>query len=87
MCVGRLIAAPIGHGGDPAGALAAFDRVRRPRCRFLARQAVRIARYGFGPGPRQAVRNALVRLVPANLAVSAGTRVTGWTPPDAVPGV
>ncbi len=85
VCVGRLIAGPIGNGADPVAAPGAFDRVRRPRWRFLARQAIRIARNGFelGPGPRQAVRNAVLRMVPAGLAMFAGTRVTGWIPPDA----
>ena len=84
VCVGRMIAAPVTAGGDLAGALAAFDQARRPRCRQLARQALLLARVGFelGDGWRQPVRNTLLRLIPAGPAFRAGARVTRWTPPE-----
>ena len=83
VCVGRMIAAPAGAGGDLAAAPAAFDQARRPRCRQLARQASMLARLGFelGDGWRQSVRNTLLRLVPAGPAFKAGARITRWTPP------
>src|SRR5579875_858825 len=84
VCVGRMVAAPVAAGGDLAAALAAFDRARRPRCRQIARQALMIARFGFGLGGgwRQPVRNTFLRLVPVGLAFSAGAQVMRWTPPQ-----
>ncbi len=89
VCVGRMIAAPVSAGGDLAGALAAFDQARRPRCRQLARQASLIARFGFelGDGWRQPTRNTLLRLIPAGPVVRAGARVARWTPPELVTGL
>jgi 2-polyprenyl-6-methoxyphenol hydroxylase-like FAD-dependent oxidoreductase len=83
VCVGRIVGAPVQDGAHLASALAAFDRARRPRCRGLARQAVRMARFGFelGAGPRQTARNSLMRLVPVGLAFKGGARMTRWTPP------
>ena len=80
---GRMIAAPVAAGADLAAALDAFDRVRRPRCRQLAREALLLARLGFelGPGWRQAARNTFLRLLPAGPAFEAGARITRWTPP------
>ena len=84
VCVGRMIAAPVSDGGDMAGALAAFDRARRRRCRQLARQANLVARLGFelGDGWRQPVRNTLLRLIPTGPALRAGARIASWTPPE-----
>jgi 2-polyprenyl-6-methoxyphenol hydroxylase-like FAD-dependent oxidoreductase len=83
VCVGAMIGVPTTTGGDLARALSAFDRARRPRCRWLARQATRIARYGFelGPGWRQDVRRSVLRILPVGLAMAAGSRVTRWVPP------
>jgi 2-polyprenyl-6-methoxyphenol hydroxylase-like FAD-dependent oxidoreductase len=83
VCADRIIAAPAAAGADLAGALGAFDRARRPRCRQLARQALLLARLGFelGPGWQQAARNTLLRLLPARPAFKAGARITRWTPP------
>ena len=85
ICVGRMIGIPARAGGDLAAALAAFDRARRPRCRWLASQATRIARFGFelGPGRRQKLRNAVLGHMPVGLALSAGSRITAWSPPPA----
>jgi 2-polyprenyl-6-methoxyphenol hydroxylase-like FAD-dependent oxidoreductase len=89
VCVGRMIAAPVSAGGDLAGALTAFDQARRPRCRQLARQASRLARFGFelGDGWWQPARNTLLRLIPAGPVVRAGARVARWTPPELVTGL
>ena len=85
VCVGRLIAAPVGQGADLALALAAYDRARRPRCRRIARQSVRIGRLGahLGAGWRQTVRNNLVHLVPGSAALHAGRALVSWAPPAA----
>jgi 2-polyprenyl-6-methoxyphenol hydroxylase-like FAD-dependent oxidoreductase len=84
VCAGRMIAAPVNAGADLAGALAAFDQARRPRCRQLARQAILLARFGFelGDGWRQPVRNTLLRSIPAGPAFKTGARIARWTPPE-----
>jgi 2-polyprenyl-6-methoxyphenol hydroxylase-like FAD-dependent oxidoreductase len=83
VCVGRIVAAPVRAGGDLAAALTAFDGARRPRCRQIVRTAAMIARIGtdLGGGPRQAVRNTLLRLAPPGPLVKAGAKIVRWTPP------
>jgi 2-polyprenyl-6-methoxyphenol hydroxylase-like FAD-dependent oxidoreductase len=83
VCVGRMIAAPVGAGGDLAAALAAFDAARRPRCRQIARTAIISARFGcdLGGGWRQPVRNAIFRRLPASQLVKAGQSIVRWTAP------
>lgn len=83
VCVGRLIAAPVGAGGDLTAALAAFDGARRPRCRRIARTAIMTARFGcdLGGGWRQPVRNAIFRRLPAGQLVKAGQSIVRWTAP------
>lgn len=86
VCVGRLIGAPAAAGGDLPAALAAFDRARRRRCVQITRQSALAGRFGpdLGGGWQQAVRNSLIRLMPARPLIRAGARMTRWTPP-AVP--
>ncbi|MBV2362738.1 FAD-dependent monooxygenase [Streptomonospora nanhaiensis] len=81
--LGRLVGESVASGHDLGRALAAFDALRRPRCRAMARQARFVARVGadLGGGWRQAVRNAAVRLVPAQTLVRAVSPLVGWTPP------
>ncbi|WP_169064730.1 FAD-dependent monooxygenase [Geodermatophilus dictyosporus] len=83
VCVGRLVAAPVSAGAPLAGALAAFDRARRPRCRRIARRSLQTARLGahLGGGWPQTARNAVLRHVPAGPLAEAGTGVLRWTPP------
>jgi len=83
VCVGRMIGAPVGAGGDLATALAAFDRARRPRCRQIAKTARLTARFGcdLGGGWRQPVRNAIFRRLPAGQLVKAGQSIVRWTAP------
>jgi 2-polyprenyl-6-methoxyphenol hydroxylase-like FAD-dependent oxidoreductase len=83
VCVGRLIAAAVNDGSGLGGALAAFDRTRRARCRRIGRLAEVVARFGadLGGGWRQPARNALLRLAPPRLMMRAGTQVVNWTPP------
>ncbi|WP_222193906.1 FAD-dependent monooxygenase [Modestobacter italicus] len=83
VCVGRLIGQPLADGAPLRAALAAFDRDRRPRCQLIARRSAQTARFGahVPGGPRQALRNAAVRAVPAGRAAAAGTAVLRWEPP------
>jgi 2-polyprenyl-6-methoxyphenol hydroxylase-like FAD-dependent oxidoreductase len=83
VCVGRLIAAPVGTGADLGAALAAFDLARRRRCRQIGQLSDMVARFGadLGGGWRQHIRNTVLRLSPPALLVRAGTRVVNWTPP------
>ncbi|NCT91614.1 NAD-binding protein [Cellulomonas sp. APG4] len=83
LSVGLLIGAPVADGGRLAPALEGFDRVRRPRCRGLARAALASARVGahLGGGVPQTLRRGLMRLVPS-AALSRGAQgAMGWTPP------
>lgn len=86
VCVGRMVAAPVLAGGEMAAALTAFDRTRRARCQQIGRTAAMIARLGadLDGGPRQAIRNALMRIVPPGPLIKAGAQITGWTPPLAI---
>jgi len=83
VCVGRMIAAPVGAGGDMAAALTRFDRTRRPRCRQVARTGVMVARMGadVGGGWRQAIRNTLLRLAPVGPLLKAGEPIVRWSAP------
>ncbi len=82
-CLGRMIGSPARADRDLAAALTAFDRIRRPRCRQIARTAAIIARIGadVGGGWRQPVRNALLRLAPPGPLIKAGAPIVRWTPP------
>jgi 2-polyprenyl-6-methoxyphenol hydroxylase-like FAD-dependent oxidoreductase len=83
VCVGRLIAAPVYAGADLGTALAAFDQVRRSRCRKIGQLSQLVAWFGadLGPGWRQQVRNAVLRLSPPALLTRTGTPIVNWTPP------
>ena len=85
VCVGRLIGAPVRAGAALEGALATFDKNRRPRGQRTVRSAITVARLGadLGPGWRQTARNTALRLIPAGLMVRAGSSVIRWTPPPA----
>ena len=71
--LGELVAAPVVQGVAQAEALRRFDAERRPSCRRAARQSEFVARIGadLGGGPRQAVRDALLRMVPARALARA----------------
>jgi len=85
-CLGPLIAAPVQAGAALAPALAAFDAARRPRTRAIARQAVRMARFGadLGGGWRQSLRNGFLRAIPGGAVARAGGSIVRWTPPGTV---
>lgn len=81
--LGTLVADRVVRGNGLGNALAEFDRVRRPRCRALARQARINAWVGadMAGGLRQSVRNTAMRLIPTNALVKAAAPLVQWTPP------
>jgi 2-polyprenyl-6-methoxyphenol hydroxylase-like FAD-dependent oxidoreductase len=82
VCVGRLIGAPVARGGRLDVALAAYDAVRRPRCRAIGRASVLSGRFGAHLGPTlQGPRNLLLRLTPPASVSRGAAAVMGWTPP------
>ncbi len=80
--VGTLIGEPVARGESLGGAIATFDRLRRPRGRLIARRSVQTGRIGadLGPGLPQLLRNTALRLIPTALVVETGARVLDWTP-------
>ncbi|WP_217428645.1 FAD-dependent monooxygenase [Microlunatus speluncae] len=80
--VGALIGVPVAAGGSLAAAIAAYDEVRRPRGRLIARRSLQTGRLGadLGRGLPQFLRNAVLRLIPTRLVVEAGARVLDWSP-------
>jgi 2-polyprenyl-6-methoxyphenol hydroxylase-like FAD-dependent oxidoreductase len=75
-CDGRPVA-----GGVPLqAALSTFDALRRPRTQKIARQSRSAGRVGAGLDSRIsiAVRNTLMRVVPAGPAMKAGASVLAW---------
>jgi 2-polyprenyl-6-methoxyphenol hydroxylase-like FAD-dependent oxidoreductase len=83
VCVGRMIGAPVGRGGDLAAALAAYDQVRRRRGQLFMRTSAQAARFGadLGGGWRQTLRNAALRMAPPGLLIKAGEPLMRWTAP------
>ncbi|SFQ71969.1 2-polyprenyl-6-methoxyphenol hydroxylase [Amycolatopsis arida] len=69
-------------GGPLAGRLARYDAARRPRTQRLAALSVRVGAPTRLTSPlARGVRNAVVRAVPARLALRAAERPHRWTPP------
>jgi 2-polyprenyl-6-methoxyphenol hydroxylase-like FAD-dependent oxidoreductase len=83
VCVGRMVAEPVGEGGDLAAALTAYDQTRRQRCERIVRTGVTISRFGAGVGPGlpQTIRNAVLRLAPPGPLIRFGAPIVRWTPP------
>ncbi|QVQ53843.1 FAD-dependent monooxygenase [Spiractinospora alimapuensis] len=82
--LGTLVAQRVVRGNSLGNALAKFDRVRRPRCRALARQA-RINQWlgaDVGGGPRQSLRNTAMRLIPTGALIKGSAPLVRWTPPN-----
>ncbi|MEH1165075.1 FAD-dependent oxidoreductase [Micromonospora sp. CPCC 205539] len=71
-----------GAEGLPA-ALAAYDRLRRPRSQAIARAAFRAGRYGqqLRNPLAVAVRDTALRLTPARAALRGMARYADWLPP------
>ncbi|WP_262285653.1 FAD-dependent oxidoreductase [Micromonospora sp. MA102] len=78
-----LGAACAGGTDDLAGALAAYDRQRRPRSQAIARASARAARYGqqLRHPAAVALRDGVLRLTPARAALRAAARYADWRPP------
>ncbi|MET8836456.1 FAD-dependent oxidoreductase [Micromonospora sp. NPDC004540] len=78
-----LGAACAGGRADLAGALTAYGRQRRPRSQAVARASARAARYGqqLRHPAAVAVRDALLRLIPARAALRGAARYADWQPP------
>lgn len=82
-------AVTLGALADPAGdvpaALRAYDRARRPRSQAVARAAARTARFGqqLRHPAAIAVRDTVMRLTPARMALRGMARHADWHPPRA----
>jgi 2-polyprenyl-6-methoxyphenol hydroxylase-like FAD-dependent oxidoreductase len=78
-----LGAACAGAPDDLAGALAAYDRQRRPRSQAVARASARAARYGqqLRHPAAVALRDGVLRLTPARATLRAAARYADWRPP------
>ncbi len=68
---------------DVPAALAAYDRLRRPRSQEVARASARTGRFGQQLRHPVAVgaRNALLRLTPARASLRGMARYADWRPP------
>ncbi|MBB5114414.1 FAD-dependent monooxygenase [Micromonospora echinospora] len=68
---------------DLAGALASYDRQRRPRSQAVARAALRTARYGqqLRNPVAVALRDTTIRLTPSKAALRGMARYADWQPP------
>jgi 2-polyprenyl-6-methoxyphenol hydroxylase-like FAD-dependent oxidoreductase len=78
-----VLAAVCGPGDHIASCLAEYDRVRRPRSQQVARAAARIGRIGqqLTNPVAVALRNTLMRLTPAGVALRSMARHADWDPP------
>ncbi|KUL37353.1 monooxygenase [Streptomyces sp. NRRL F-4489] len=69
-------------------ALAAYDRVRRPRTRLIARRSRRVGAVAqCGREPGRAVRDRVLRLMPAARLLDSLAPVLDWEPPAPGPAV
>ena len=86
-CVGRMIAEPADAGVALAGALAEFDRARRPRCQRIARYSLMAARLGphLPDGGPRSLRDRVLPHAPARALAQAGAAVLRWSPPGGPP--
>lgn len=80
------LAAMTTGGADMPAALAAYDRVRRPRTQGLVRVSGQIGKVAQWRNPlASAVRDLLVRLIPAGAYLRSSSETFSWTPPAADP--
>lgn len=81
------LAATLSRHADVDAALAAYDAARRPRTQSIARASARMG--ALGNGLRHpaliAVRNAVLRRIPATWATHAAGNAADWTPPPIRP--
>ncbi|MFD1147236.1 FAD-dependent monooxygenase [Saccharothrix hoggarensis] len=82
-----LAAACARAGRDVPGALAEYDRQRRPRTQSVARASRMMGRVGHRLRNPVAValRDAAMRAVPSRVGLRAMDRFLGWVPPDLSP--
>jgi 2-polyprenyl-6-methoxyphenol hydroxylase-like FAD-dependent oxidoreductase len=74
------------HAADVPGALGQYDRLRRRRTLPVVRRSWQLGRVAQASSPALvAVRNALMRLLPAAAAVRAAEAVQVWEPPRREP--
>ncbi|TLW94734.1 FAD-binding protein [Saccharomonospora piscinae] len=82
-----VLAASLAGGTDTADALARYDRERRPRTRAIVADSARMGALHNRPrNPRLiAVRNAILRGVPASVTTRLAARPVRWSPPPITP--
>lgn len=77
------LAALVRDRADVEGALARYDRSRRPRTRAVARRSARLGAAGLvSSAPAAWVRDRVARLVPHALVLRSMDGVLGWRPPS-----
>lgn len=79
-CIGLLVGRPVKEGESLEVALSRFDAARRPRTQKMVRRSRGAGRVGADVDGRIsiAVRNTMMRMVPAGPAVKAGASVLAW---------
>jgi 2-polyprenyl-6-methoxyphenol hydroxylase-like FAD-dependent oxidoreductase len=82
-CVGLLIGRPVTEGVPLHSAVAMFDALRRPRTQKMAHRSRIAGRIGADLEDRVgiAVRNTMMRFLPAGPAMTAGASVFSWEAP------
>jgi 2-polyprenyl-6-methoxyphenol hydroxylase-like FAD-dependent oxidoreductase len=76
------LAALVAHSSTPEAALGRYDRARRRRTAPIVRRSWQVGRVAQARGPMVVpVRNALMWLLPAAVAVRAAEAVQVWEPP------
>jgi 2-polyprenyl-6-methoxyphenol hydroxylase-like FAD-dependent oxidoreductase len=78
-----VLAAACADHDDLDAALAHYDRERRPRTQEIAKASRLVGRMGhkLANPVAVAVRDVLLRLIPARASVRQMAKYTGWTPP------
>ncbi|MEV4414790.1 FAD-dependent oxidoreductase [Catellatospora sp. NPDC049609] len=78
-----VLAAVCDPAADPVAALAEYDRQRRPRTQRMARAALQTARFGqqVDNPVAEGLRNLVMRLTPARVALRSMAAHADWTPP------
>ncbi|TWF82206.1 hypothetical protein FHX44_118151 [Pseudonocardia hierapolitana] len=76
------LAALIGHHHDVDAALDMYDTTRRQRTTAVARSSRQVGRIAQAHSPMAvALRNSLIRLLPAGASTRAAARPQTWRPP------
>jgi 2-polyprenyl-6-methoxyphenol hydroxylase-like FAD-dependent oxidoreductase len=73
------LAACLADAADTAGALARYDRLRRPRTQAITRRSARLGRAGqLSWPPATIARDLAARLIPERVTLSAMAPILGW---------